>query len=46
MYDYHIKTKGILLDYSKNMSTKIENSGDTKLLNEYKKLISIKQQLS
>lgn len=46
MYDYHIKTKGILLDYSKNISTKIENSGDVKLLEEYKKLISIKQQLA
>jgi len=46
MYDYHIKTKGILLDYSKNLSTNIENSGDEELLIEYKKLVAFKEQLS
>ena len=46
MYDYQIKTKGILLDYSKNIAPIIEKSGDTELLKKYKDFISRKSQLS
>lgn len=46
MYDYQIKTKGILLDYSKNIAPIIEKSGDTDLLKKYKDFISRKSQLS
>lgn len=46
MYDYHIKTKGILLDYSKNISSLIEKSGNTSLLEKYNEFVNRKEQLS
>lgn len=46
MYNYHIKTKGILLDYSKNIANLIEKSGNNELLNTYKDFIIRKEQLS
>lgn len=46
MYDYHIKTKGILLDYSKGMSSSVEQSGSEELKKKYKKLVNLKESLS
>jgi uncharacterized protein YjiS (DUF1127 family) len=46
MYDLHIATKGILLDYSKNLFSAIENSGNTKLINKYKTWLAKKEQLA
>ncbi len=46
MYDYHIKTKGILLDYSKGISSSVEQSGSEELKKKYKKLVNLKESLS
>ena len=46
MYDYHIATKGILLDYSKNLLNVIEKSNDEALKKDYLLWKSKKEQLA
>ena len=46
MYDLQIATKGILLDYSKNLFSAIEDSGNNELINKYKTWLSKKEQLA
>ncbi len=46
MYNLHIATKGILLDYSKNLYSQIERSGNDELINKYRTWLAKKEQLA
>lgn len=46
MYNLHIATKGILLDYSKNLVDIIERSNDEQLINDFDLWKSKKEQLA
>lgn len=46
MYNYQIATKGILLDYSKNISGLVEKSGDMQLIEKYRLWSNKKKQLA
>jgi len=46
MYDYHLSTKGLMLDYATNLKKNILGSGDTNFVNKYYKWIEEKEYLS